>query len=131
MDIEPPKFNHHSSRVNSKQNKRIPQTDIECTLHHPARTKVKKKIKCLLHKTTPQVSRIRDEIILAVLPTWATKRPLGYTKVFGSSKSSVGAYLKIGLHFTRYQAPQNWATFHRALQFERMSSDVLALQFSD
>ncbi len=25
MDIEPPKFNHHSSRVNSKQNKHIPQ----------------------------------------------------------------------------------------------------------
>ncbi len=40
MDIEPPKFNHHSSRVNSKQNKRTPQTDIERTLHDPAQIEI-------------------------------------------------------------------------------------------
>ncbi len=40
MDIEPLKFNHHSSRVKSKQNKRTPQTDIERTLHHPLRIKI-------------------------------------------------------------------------------------------
>ncbi len=40
MDIEPLKFNHHFSRVNSKQNKRTPQTDIECTLHDPGWIKI-------------------------------------------------------------------------------------------
>ncbi len=40
MDIKPPRFNHHSSHINSKQNKRTPQTDIERILHHPARIKV-------------------------------------------------------------------------------------------
>ncbi len=47
MDIEPPKFNNHSSHVNSKQNKRTPQTDMERTLHDPGRIKnLKKTIKC-------------------------------------------------------------------------------------
>ncbi len=40
MDIEPSQFNHHSSHVNSKQNKHTPQTDIERTLHDPARIKI-------------------------------------------------------------------------------------------
>ncbi len=52
MDIEPPRSNHHSSRVNSKQNKHTPQTDIEHTLHHPLRIKIYslEKIKCLPDK---------------------------------------------------------------------------------
>ncbi len=43
MDIEPPKFNHHSSRVNSKQNNSTPQTDGERILHDLGRIKDLKK----------------------------------------------------------------------------------------
>ncbi len=61
MDIEPLKFNHHSSGVNSKQNKSTPQTDGERTLHDPGRSKnLKKKIKCLVYKTFPHASGIAD-----------------------------------------------------------------------
>ncbi len=60
MGIEFLIFNHHSSRVNSKQNKSTPQTDIE-RLHDPGRIKnLKKKIKCLVYKTSPHVSAIAD-----------------------------------------------------------------------
>ncbi len=40
MDIEPVKFNQHSSCVNSKRNKRTPQTNSERTLHDPGRIKI-------------------------------------------------------------------------------------------
>ncbi len=61
MDIKPLKFNHHSSRVNSKRNKLFLQTDIKRTLHDPGRIKnLKKKIKCLVYKTSPHVSGIAD-----------------------------------------------------------------------
>ncbi len=40
MDMEPLKFNHHSSQVKSKQNKRTLETDIKRTLHDPGRIKI-------------------------------------------------------------------------------------------
>ncbi len=61
MDIEPLKFNHRSSRISSKRNKRTPQTDGERTLHDPGRIKkFKKKIKWLAYKTSPHASAIAD-----------------------------------------------------------------------